>query len=579
MKNFIRDAWILARPYWVSDECWGAWALLVVIVGLNLALVALNVLFNDWNNLFYNALQERNTEAFFHQMFRFTWLAALFIIVGVYQVYLNLMLQIRWRRWLTDRYLEDWLADRAYYHLQLQNGNTDNPDQRIADDLQMFVDQTLRLTLGLLSAVVTLVSFLGILWNLSGAVTLSLGTFGELTISGYMVWVALIYAILGSGLAQVIGGKLARLNFDQQRYEADFRFSLVRLRENAEGVALYRGEAAELQAFRARFGWVVANWLGIMACRKRLTWFTAGYAQGAVIFPYLVAAPRYFSEAIELGGLMQTANAFGQVQESLSWFVEAYVSLAEWRATVERLTSFRAAIQAGLSKTPEPLAVTAQGSGQGGGGQASALTLEGVTLTLPLNGPVLFTADLTLIAGESVLISGPSGCGKSTLFRTLAGLWPYGTGRVSMPEGARLLFLPQKPYLPIATLHAATAFPAAPATFDAAAVRLALEDVGLAALTDRLDHVEHWGQMLSPGEQQRLAVARALLHRPDWVFLDEATAACDGANEARLYRVLRARLPGVTIISIGHRAGLAAFHDRHLEIAAAEDGQFHLRTI
>ena len=559
MKSFLNETWTLARPYWVSEERGAAWALAVALVGLNLGLVFLNVMFNDWNALFYNSLQDKDTGAFFHQMFRFSWLAAAFIAVAVYQIYLNQMLQIRWRRWLTDRYLQDWLSGQAYYRLQTGGGPTDNPDQRIADDLQMFVEATLRLTLGLLSAVVTLVSFLGILWSLSGDLTIPLGGTASVTIPGYMVWVALVYAALGSGLTQVIGRPLARLNFQQQRFEADFRFSLARLRENAEGVALLAGEGPELAAFRERFGHVVANWWGIMRCRKRLTWFTAGYAQIAIIFPYLVAAPRYFSGAIELGGLMQTANAFGQVQESMSWFVDAYVSVAEWRATVERLTSFRAALHAahaaallspGVARSERP---------------DDVLTVEGVTLALPGGAPLL-RADLTLAAGEPVLITGASGSGKSTLFRALAGLWPYGSGRIGLPAGARLMFLPQKPYLPIASLAAAVSYPAPADTYPPEALAEALAAVGLPALAGRLDEVDHWAQRLSPGEQQRLAVARALLLRPDWLFLDEATAACDPATEAALYRLVRERLPGATVISIGHHLSLEGVHRRALTV-------------
>ena len=559
MRTFVKDTWGLARPYWFSEERWAGRGLLLVIIGLSLGQVWLNVVFNDWNGLFYNALQDKNLDEFYHQMERFCMLAAIFIVIAVYQVYLNQMLQIRWRRWLTDRYLEDWLAEQAYYRLQIGGGPTDNPDQRIADDLDQFVESTLRLTLGLLSAVVTLVSFLGILWGLSGDLVVPLWGGLSVTIPGYMVWIALIYAAIGSGLTQLIGRPLARLNFQQQRFEADFRFSLVRLRENAEGVALYRGEAVELATFRERFSHVVANWWGIMRCRKRLTWFTSGYAQAAVVFPYLVAAPRYFSGAIELGGLMQTANAFGQVQESLSWFVDAYVSVAEWRATVDRLTHFHTAVHA--ARAAARLDPTIR-RGQDG----ATLVLDGLTLTRP-DGAPLVAADHRFAPGEAVLITGESGSGKSTLFRALAGLWPHGSGRIGLPAGARLLFLPQKPYLPIGTLARAVAYPAADGDYDPAALAEVLTAVGLPALAGRLDEVDHWGQRLSPGEQQRLAIARALLARPDWLFLDEATSACDGPAEARLHALLRQRLPHTTLISIGHRPSLAGHHERRLEVS------------
>jgi len=590
-KLFLHEMWVLARPYWVSEDRWAAWALLAVIVGLNLGYVYLSVIFNDWNNLFFNSLQNKNSDEFFHQMFRFCWIAALFIGIAVYQMYLNLMLQIRWRRWLTERYLEDWMADQAYYRLQVASQGTDNPDQRIADDLQSFVEATLRLSLGLLSAVVTLFSFVGILWTLSGDLPISLGGV-TVTIPGYMVWVALLYAVLGSLLTQMIGRPLARLNFQQQRFEADFRFSLVRLRENAEGVALYQGERPELATFRDRFGNIVGNWLAIMTCRKRLTGFNTGYTQVAIIFPYLVAAPRYFSGAMELGGLMQTADAFGQVQSSLSWFVDAYVSLADWRATVNRLTSFRASIAAARAAAllnPEIIRAVSP---------SQLLTLDAVTVALPPAGsaPIpaapgaatttlptetepslesqastpLLRAEVVFKPGESVLISGPSGSGKTTLFRVLAGLWPYGNGRVCLPADARPLFLPQKPYLPIGSLRAAVCFPSSVDQFSTAEINETLVACGLPALAGRLEQIDHWAQRLSPGEQQRLAFARVLLHRPNWLFLDEATAACDPATEAALYGMLRKRLPEATIISIGHRAILASYHDRCLEIQKGE---------
>src|SRR5437016_5586517 len=344
LRQFLRDVWTLAIPYWFSEDRWPARGLLAVLVAMNLGLVYLNVLFNRWNNAFYNTLQDKNYGAFTHQLGVFTGLAATFIIVAVYQLYLNQMLQIRWRRWLTDHYLDAWLADRAYYRMQLVGGSTDNPDQRIAEDLRLFVARTLALSLGLLSAVVTLASFIAILWGLSGAATLPLGATG-LTIPGFMVWAALVYAIAGTWLTHKIGRPLILLNFDQQRYEADFRFNLVRFRENAEGVALYHGEAGELRNFRERFGSIVRNWWGIMRQQKRLTWLTAGYGQAAVIFPLIVVAPRFFRGQILLGGLMQTASAFGQVQDSLSFIVSSYTDIAAWRAVVERLAGFQSTLK------------------------------------------------------------------------------------------------------------------------------------------------------------------------------------------------------------------------------------------
>src|SRR2546426_715024 len=397
LRQFLRDVWTLAIPYWFSEDRWPARGLLAVLVAMNLGLVYLNVLFNRWNNAFYNTLQDKNYGAFTHQLGVFTGLAATFIIVAVYQLYLNQMLQIRWRRWLTDHYLDAWLADRAYYRMQLVGGSTDNPDQRIAEDLRLFVARTLALSLGLLSAVVTLASFIAILWGLSGAVTLPLGATG-LTIPGFMVWAALVYAIAGTWLTHKIGRPLILLNFDQQRFEADFRFNLVRFRENVEGVALYAGEADEGRTFRERFAHVVGNWWGIMRQQKRLTWFTAGYNQAAIIFPFVVAAPRFFRGEIPLGGLVQTALAFGQVQQSLSFIVNAYADIAEWRAVVNRLVGFRDAIDRVRSQV---------GGIRVSPGADARLAPARVDLALPNGQPPLRGGSVSGARGDRVLGTGP----------------------------------------------------------------------------------------------------------------------------------------------------------------------------
>ena len=342
LREMLRDAWTLIRPYWFSEDRWAGRGLLLVVVVLNLFIVFINVLLNKWYNPSTTPLQDKDVAAFGSLLLRFSWLAGLYIVAAVYQIYLNQMLQIRWRRWLTDRYLGAWLADGSYYRMQLTAGETDNPDQRISDDLRLFVTGALTLGIGGMRAVVTLVSFLGILWGLSGSVTLPIGP--GVTLPGYMVWAALVYAIAGTWLTNLIGRPLVRLNFNQQRYEADFRFGLVRFRENTEGVALYRGEADEMRNFRERFGAVVGNWWDIMRQQKRLTWFTAGYGQAAIIFPILVAAPRYFRGEIPLGALMQTSQAFGQVQDSLSFIITSYTDIAEWRAVVLRLLGFERAL-------------------------------------------------------------------------------------------------------------------------------------------------------------------------------------------------------------------------------------------
>ncbi len=540
MRALLRDAWTIARPYWFSEDRWAGRALLVAVIALNLGIVAINVMLNKWNLAFYNALQDKNYDIFLQQLLRFTWLAGSFIVVAVYELYLNQMLQIRWRRWLTDRYLTAWLEGGSYYRMQLVAGETDNPDQRIAEDVRLFIagasgiGGTLGLAIGGMRAVVTLVSFVTILWGLSGAFTLP---WIGLTVPAYMVWAA--------------------LNFNQQRYEADFRFNLVRFRENTEGVALYRGEADELRGFRERFAAVVNNWWGIMRQRKRLTGFQSGFAQIAIIFPFVVAAPRYFRGEIQLGGLVQTASAFGQVQDALSYIVSSYTELAEWRAVVERLAGFGRAIErAHAEAAVEGIRRTEK--------DGAALALKDVDLLLPGGRPLMQGVDLTFRRGDNALISGPTGSGKSTLFRAIAGIWPFGRGEISMPAHGRVLFLPQKPYLPIGTLREVVSYPNLPGAVDDAVLRETLEAVGLPEMAGRLDESAHWALRLSPGEQQRIAFARALVQKPDWLFLDEATSAVDEVGEARLYTLLRDRLPNTTLLSVGHRSSLRSFHTRQL---------------
>jgi len=563
-KEFLSAFWALARPYWVSKQRRTGLVLLAAVVALSLLLVWLNVQFNYWYKDFYNALQEKKEPEFWRQLLKFTLLAFGWIGTRVYGIYLQQMLQIEWRTWVNDRMLADWLKDRAYYRLQLLDRGTDNPDQRIAEDLNFLVDYTLSLALGLLSAVVTLVSFVTILWTLSGVLSFTFaGT--HFSIAGYMVWIAVLYAIAGSWLTHWIGRPLIGLNFDQQRFEADYRFSLVRLRENSEGVALYRGEGEETENFRARFGNVISNWWGIMRKQKQINFFTASYTQLAVVFPYVVAAPRYFSGAIALGGLMQVASAFGQVQDALSWFINAYTAFAKWKATVDRLTGFTAS----LSQVREE---AARLDGERVEGATSTLALDDLALALPQGQPLLAPSTLELKRGEHVLVTGPSGAGKSTLFRALAGIWPYWKGKIALPHGGRLLFLPQKPYLPIGTLKHAVCYPGDHKVIGDGEVREALAAVGLGRFADELDRNENWAQVLSGGEQQRLAFARALLTHPDWLFLDEATSALPDEDQAALYRLLGERLPGTTLVSIGHRASLAGFHERHLAWQASGDG-------
>ena len=536
-----------------------------MVVSLTLGMVYLSVLLNRWNNDFFSALQEKNAVAFRRQLLQVGWLVGAFIVLAVYQLYLNQMLEIRWRRWLTERYLRAWLTDRAYYRMQLVAGETDNPDQRIAEDVQLLISHTLALFIGGLRAVVTLGTFVAILWGLSGRLTVPIGGL-TLVLPGYMVWVSILYAAGGTWLTDWIGRPLVRLNFDRQRYEADFRFSLVRFRENTEGVALYRGEPDEFRGFRELFEAVVRNWWGIMRRQKRLTTFTSGYSQGAWIVPSVVAAPRYFRGELGLGGLMQTVGAFNQVQDALSFFVVSYKEIADWCAVVERLAGFERVLE-------RMRRAAALGDGvRHVDGDDTRLTVENVDLPLPDGRPLVTHVNLSLLRGDSVLLGGASGSGKSTLFRAIAGIWPFGRGEIRASPRARVLFLPQRPYLPIGTLRSVVSYPMPAAGVDDATLREALEAVDLAGLAGRLDEAGHWALQLSPGEQQRIAFARALVQKPDWLFLDEATAAVDEVTEARLYRLVRDRLPGTTLFSVGHRATLRPFHARRLVVERTGNG-------
>jgi putative ATP-binding cassette transporter len=571
IRSTLAAVWRIAAPYFYSEDKWAGRGLLAAVIAIELAVVFLTVLFNRWNNVFYNALQERDQAVFTYQIGYFCVLAAFWIGLKVYQLYLNQWLQIRWRRWMTDRYLGGWLHDANHYRMQLLGDAADNPDQRIAEDTQRFVEQTLQLGIGLLSATVTLVSFVFILWGLSNAAPLHL--FGkDIAIPGYLVWGALIYAVLGTTLTHLIGWPLVGLNFQQQRYEADFRFNLVRARENAEQIALLHGEPVERTRLLSRFGFVVENWLAIMQRTKKLTAFTATYSQASVIFPYVLVAPAFFAEKVQLGGMMQTASAFSSVQDSLSFFITSYRTLAEWQAVVARLSGFETAIENAAALTTKENIIHV------GSDDKAAIDLEKLLVNLP-NGTPLVTADgFSIHSGERTLLTGPSGSGKSTLFRAIAGIWPFGTGSIAIPAQATLMMLPQRPYFPVGTLQAAIAYPAEATAFSPEQVGEILGAVGLPKLTLRLDEDAHWNRTLSLGEQQRLGIARALLHKPQYLFLDEATASLDEPSEAALYQLIKDRLAATTMVSIGHRSTLEAFHQRRVTLARAGE-RFDLQEV
>ncbi|MDY7064444.1 Vitamin B12 transport ATP-binding protein BacA [Pseudomonas extremaustralis] len=551
--QFFRRTWAMITPYWRSEEKGKAWLLLAAVIGLSLFSVAISVWINHWYKDFYNALEKKDTAAFWQLIGYFGGIATVAILGAVYRLYLTQMLTIRWRAWLTEKHFARWLADKNYYQLE-QGGYTDNPDQRISEDLNNFTTSTLSLGLGLLRNVVSLVSFSIILWGVSG----SIEVFG-ITIPGYMFWCALLYAAVGSWLTHLIGRRLIGLNNQQQRFEADLRFSMVRVRENAESIALYNGEPNENQRLSARFGKVWHNFWDIMKVSKRLTFFTAGYSQIAIIFPFIVAAPRYFTGKIQLGELMQINSAFGNVQENFSWFINAYSELASWRATSDRLLSFHQAMSENEQRSP---AIDVRPEGE-------RLMMQGLGMDLADGRHLLTGADMIVEPGQRLMLSGRSGSGKSTLLRAMGHLWPAGHGNIRLPA-ARYLFLPQKPYLPIGTLKDVLSYPQDDSVYPAQRYAQVLETCRLPHLVARLDEANHWQRMLSPGEQQRLAFARALLFAPQWLYMDEATSAMDEEDEATLYQALIDELPGLSIVSVGHRSSLKRFHGRHVRI---EGGQ------
>jgi putative ATP-binding cassette transporter len=559
-----RRVWALSKPYYFSEEKWAARGLLAAIVALNLALVYMAVLFNDWNKLFYDSLQDKNQAVFWTQLGRFSYLAFAFIVIAVYKFYLTQLLEMRWRSWMTRTTLQRWLSQQAFYRMELGRfggsdpalgGAPDNPDQRIAEDINQFTALTTGLSMGLLNSVVTLASFVGILWGLSGGFAFTVAG-SEYNIPGFMVWMALLYCAAGSWITQRIGRPQIPLNFAQQRVEADFRHHMVRVREYSESIALDGGEGVERAQLVGRFGAVLDNYLRLIKAQKNLVWFTSFFGQAAVVFPFVVAAPRFFSGAIQLGELMQISSAFGQVQGALSWFVDSYPNLATWRATTDRLTSFEASLAHIQSSNREAM------EGVNATAAPTELRTQNLQVALPNGVALLAHTALHAHAGERVLLQGPSGAGKSTLFRALAGIWPFASGQVARPADA--MFIPQRPYFPNGPLRDALAYPELPTRYSEAQLRQALADALLPELAEQLDQWNTWGQKLSGGEQQRLALARVFLKQPQWVFADEATSALDAPTEATLYQrlvdMLAAR--GGGLVSIAHRPGVAAFHTK-----------------
>lgn len=552
LRDFVR----LARPFWTSEERGKAWWTAALLTVLTLALVGLNVILVQLQGQFFDALQSYQLKAFMRSLGLWTIGAFLWCLVSVYQSYVSMALTIRWRRWMTSHFLNHWLDNKTFYYWQISGQPSDNPDQRISEDVRDFISTSdaqggfIPLAIGLIQQIVNLLAFVTLLWKVGNLPLLH----GHLVIHGYLVWGALLYAGVGSWLMAKIGNPIVRLSFDQQRYEADFRFSLVRLRENGESVALSQGEDTEKATMLGRFGGIYQNYRAIMSRTKKINGFQIGYQQAANVIPLFLCAPLYFSHLLSLGGLIKATNSFGRVLTAVSYFVTAYPFIAQWRAVIQRLSGFTQAVEAARALSEQPAA--ARHAGRNG-----TLALNNLTLDLPDGRTLFHDLDLTLEEGRSTLISGPSGSGKSTLLRAIFGLWPYANGDIRLPADFDPMVLPQKPYLPVGPLRAALVYPAAPDRFPDADVQDALACVRLPALAGRLDESLNWALQLSPGEQQRVALARAFLHRPRWLFLDEATSALDEPTETALYKELAAVLPGTTLVSIGHRGSLHALHD------------------
>lgn len=555
-RQFFMDVWYLTKSYWQSEEKKKAFWLLTCIIALTFGVVFMLVQLNTWNNSFYSALQNYDAEKISSELIHFSWLAAIYIILAVYSYYLQQTLILHWRRWLTTRFIDIWLQNKTYYNLQMFGKDTDNPDQRISEDVRQFVEMTLGFAIGILKSLCTFISFVFILYQLSGP--LSFSFMGKTwTIHGYMLWASLLYSILGTYITHVVGRKLVKLNFIQQRYEADFRFSMIRLRESAESVAFYRGEAQEGRVFKNRFKLLLDNFWQLVNKQKQLVFLNSGYSQIAIIFPFVVAMNRYLAKEVSLGGLMQVASAFGRVQDSLSYFVDMYSSIAQWQAVVMRLTYFGRHMHE-VSQQAEQFHVERFATSE-------AVSVEQMQVNLPDDTVLLQDINFNLQPGRNVLIKGVSGSGKSTLLRALAGIWPFVTGKINLPKTEELMFIPQKPYIPLGSLREALLYPGRKPLSDEELLYL-LDLCQIGYLRDKLDLVADWSHVLSVGEQQRLAFVRAHIQEPKWLFLDEATSALDEDTEAAMYALLAERLRQTTLVSIGHRSTLNKYHELMLVI-------------
>jgi putative ATP-binding cassette transporter len=550
----------LIKAYWQSEERASAYFLLFSVLALSMILVGIEVAITNWYNNFYDALQEYNKYSAIDLLFVFVFLAALFIILAVYRFYIQQFLALRWRGWLTKQFVSRWLHNRSYYYLENFDVQTDNPDQRIQEDVGALVNYSLELTVGVITSVATIIAFIVILWKLSGIIALPLGKYGTYHIPGYLVWVSVIYSLIGTYLTIKIGRPLVALNFEQQKREADFRYAAVDLRAHTENVALYRGEEHQKGVLNRLVNSFLDNWYLIILRQKLLLWFTAGYNQVSVLVPIVVAFPNYFNKVFKLGGWMQTLAAFNRIQDALSFLVNSYTRIAEWQAVMQRLLTFLNHMhqidhdvelrdQFVIKYVPQ-----------------DKITATHVSIDTPQNHKLLTNVNLEFMHGKNYWLKGASGLGKSTFIRSIAGIWPYGSGEITLPDQKSIMFLPQKFYMPIGTLREALVFPDKVLHASDEELKALLHDVDMDRLKTQLHDVKPWSETLSSGELQRIAFMRVLLQKPDWVVLDESTSALDLRNEKKMYELLKDRLPNCSVISVGHRPSLAEYHDHEIDM-------------
>lgn len=562
--SFFRDLWRLGTIFWGSKAARAGWGLLVLAMTLELATVYGAVLVARTQAAVFDVLQERNVAAFLGALGYQAAAMLATILAGTFRIYVRQVLEIRWRRKMTAEYLRRWMTPEAYWQLELHGAAMDNPDQRIAEDIRNFVASALGLSLSLMSSLVALASFGGMLWGLSRGWPLTLPT-GDVYVPGLLMWVALAYALFAMWVTHVVGRKLVPINFDKLRYEADFRYGLVRFRDQVEPVGFSRGEVIERRRLLQRFGYIVENWWQLIRAQRDLSLLTLGLGQMNGVVPMLLAAPAYFGGHLSLGKITQVGFAYGQVSGALTWFVSAYQEIAQWRASIVRLAAFGDVMSATSIELAQAKRLEV------GRHDAGTVRLHDVVLHRP-DGRPLVRAGVSIEPGDSIALVGPTGTGKTTLFRALAGLWPFGHGRIDLPEGAHLHFVPPRPYLPVGSLRFALTYPEPEDRYPDYVIREALEVFDLGALIPALGDHAQWHVRLSVAEQQRLSLVRVLVKAPDWLFLDEATSALDEAMEARAYAILRERLPRATLVSIAHRPSVAALHRRRWLLVRDVDG-------